>query len=58
MARILGVDIPNRKALRISLTAIYGTSTLLLKANKKAKLKYLMKDFEEHEAFENEIDAQ
>ena len=24
MARILGVDIPNRKALRISLTAIYG----------------------------------
>ena len=24
MARVLGVDIPNRKALRISLTAIYG----------------------------------
>ena len=28
------------------------------KGSKKAKLKYLIRDFEEHEAFDNEVDAQ
>lgn len=53
-AHINGVFYKHKYAYEVMTDALSSFD----KGNKKAKLKYLMKDFEEHEAFENEIDAQ